>query len=282
MTMRAVALRRLLLFAALLFSPFVWAEQVTLNFKDTDIQTVTEMVSKITGRNFIVDPRVKGNVTVISSEPLDAEALYATFLSILRVHGFVAIDNGNVVKIMPAATAREEAPVARATAAGDEIQVEVLEVRHAPAAQMVPILRPLVEKEGHLAAHATSNTLIVAASRRTIDKIRGMLVQIDQDTDTEVEAIRLRYAPAEEMVRTLQSLEPTRKGKPAEGGTVTNIVAEPRTNSLLVSGSSGFRERIRKLVKVLDTEVADQRDVHVVYLRYAKAKDLEPIIDQLA
>ena len=190
----------------------VQAEQVTLNFKDTDLQTVTEMVSRITGKNFIIDPRVKGNVTVISSEPLDADSLYAIFLSILRVHGFVAVDDGNVVRILPAASAREEAPVAGARVEPDEINVEVLQVNHVPAAQMVPILRPLVEKEGHLAAHTNSNTLIVAASRRTTEKIRSMLVELDQATDTELETIQLRYATAEEMMRTLQALDTSRRG----------------------------------------------------------------------
>jgi len=263
----------------------VQAEQVTLNFKDTDLQTVTEMVSKITGKNFIVDPRVKGNVTVISSEPLDAESLYAVYLSILRVHGFVAVDDGNVVKILPAASAREEAPAAGGSAEADEIIVEVIEVKHVPAAQMVPILRPLVEKEGHLAAHTNSNTLIVAASRRTIDKIRGMLTQLDQATDTEVEAIRLAHAAASELVRTLQSLETSRRGKVAGDAPddfSAAIVADERTNSIIVSGNTGYRERIRNLVKALDGEVRDRRDVHVIYLRYAKAADLAPIVEKLA
>jgi len=260
------------------------AEQVTLNFKDTDLQTVTEMVSKITGKNFIVDPRVKGNVTVISSEPLDADSLYAIYLSILRVHGFVAVDDGNVVKILPAASAREEAVVGRESSEPDEILVEVIEVRHVPAAQMVPILRPLVEKEGHLAAHTNSNTLIVAASRRTIEKIRGMLTKLDQATDTEVEAIGLRHAAATELVRTLQALDNTRRGAAGEapGDISSTIVADERTNSIIVSGNAGYRERIRGLVRSLDRAVTDRRDVHVVYLRYAKAADLAPIVEKLA
>lgn len=259
------------------------AQEITLNFKDTDIHTVTEMVSRITGKNFIIDPRVKGNVTVISSAPLNADSLYAIFLSILRVHGFVAVDDGSVVKILPAASAREEASIVSGPSAEqDEILVEVLPVRHVPAAQMVPILRPLVEKEGHLAAHTNSNTLIVAASRRTTDKIRDMLKQLDQATETEVETIRLRYAPAEEMVRTLQALDTSRRGQgDAPADLAAAIVAETRTNSIVVSGNSGYRERIRSLVKSLDREVKDRRDVHVIYLRYAKAVDLAPIVEKL-
>ena len=133
------------------------AQEITLNFKDTDIHTVTEMVSRITGKNFIIDPRVKGNVTGISSAPLKAASLYAIVRALLREPGFVAVDDGSVVKILPAASAREEASiVAGSSAEQDEILVEVLPVRHVPAAQMVPILRPLVEKEGHLAAHTNS------------------------------------------------------------------------------------------------------------------------------
>lgn len=265
-----------------LLSAAAQAEEITLNFKDTDIHTVTEMVSRITGRNFIIDPRVKGNVTVVSSAPLDANSLYAIFLSILRVHGFVAVDDGDVVKILPAASAREEATLMRENVEKDDILVEVLPVRHVPAAQMVPILRPLVEKEGHLAAHTNSNTLIVAASGRTTQKIRDMLKQLDQATETEVETIALKFAPAEEMVRTLQALDTTRNAKgDAPADRSATIVADTRTNSLIVSGNTGYRERIRSLVKSLDREVRDRRDVHVIYLRYARAVDLAPIVEKL-
>ena len=279
-----MVLRTLLAGVVMMAAGWVEAEEITLNFKDTDLQTVTEMVSKITGKNFIIDPRVKGNVTVISSAPLDADSLYAIFLSILRVHGFVAVDDGTVVKILPAASAREEAPVATDAAEQDEILVEVIPVRHVPAAQMVPILRPLVEKEGHLAAHTNSNSLIVAASRRTNEKIRGMLTQLDQATETEVETIQLRYAVADEMVRTLQALDTSRRGKGGEGpeDLTAAIVADERTNSLIVSGPAGYRERIRNLVRSLDREIRDRRDVHVVYLRYAKAADLAPIVEKIA
>lgn len=266
----------------LLLSTTAQAKEVTLNFKDTDIHTVTEMVSRITGKNFIIDPRVKGNVTVVSSAPLSADSLYAIFLSILRVHGFVAVDDGGVVKILPAASAREEATLMRENVEKDDILVEVLPVRHVPAAQMVPILRPLVEKEGHLAAHTNSNTLIVAASGRTTQKIRDMLKQLDQATETEVETIALKYAPAEEMVRTLQALDTTRRAKgDAPADRSATIVADTRTNSLIVSGNTGYRERIRSLVKSLDREVRDRRDVHVIYLRYARAVDLAPIVEKL-
>ena len=282
-----IFINTLIIAIGLLFAAVASAEKVTINFKDTDIREVAEMVSKVSGKNFLIDPRVKGAVTVISSEPLDGEALYSTFLSILRVHGFVAVDDGNLVRILPASSAREVAPlsVQERGKADDRIEVRVIAIEHVPAMQMVPILRPLVEKEGHLAAHANSNSLIVAASGRTIAKIENMLAQLDQEAEAEIETIPLKYAVASEVVATLQTVirqvggDAGKKGVAAAG---TRLVADDRTNSILVSGNTGFRDKVRTIVKQLDTVVRDNRNVHVVSLRFAKAEDLAPIIEQLA
>jgi general secretion pathway protein D len=263
-------------------------ELVTINFKDTDIREVAEMVSKVTGRNFLVDPRVKGKVTVISAEPIDGKQLYSTFLTILKTHGFIAIDQGTLVQILPASGEREHATFSesiRTDTSDDIVEVQVIPVKHVPAVQMVPILRPLVEKEGHLAAHANSNSLIVAASRRTINKIHDMLNTLDQAAESQIDTIKLHHADASEIVKTLQTLVAAGdivKGKGAgrQGG--SKLVADTRTNSLLVSGNKGFREKIARIVRRLDSQVKDTRNIHVVSLRFANAADLAPIIEKLA
>lgn len=150
---------------------------------------------------------------------------------------------------------------------------------------MVPILRPLVEKEGHLAAHANSNSLIVAATRRTINKIHDMLDTLDQAAESEIDTIKLYNADAAEIVKTLQTLvsaevAAARKGGGGDGG--SKLVADPRTNSLLVSGNKGFREKIARIVRRLDAQVKDTRNIQVVSLRFANATELAPIIESLA
>jgi general secretion pathway protein D len=263
-------------------------EKVTINFKDTDIREVAEMVSKVTGRNFLVDPRVKGKVTVISAEPIDGEQLYSSFLTILKTHGFIAVDDGSLVQILPASSERESATFSegvRAEQSDDQVQVQVIPVQHVPAVQMVPILRPLVEKEGHLAAHANSNSLIVAASRRTINKIHDMLDTLDQAAESEIDTIKLYNADAAEIVKTLQTLVSAEVAAARKGGgddSGSKLVADPRTNSLLVSGNKGFREKIARIVRRLDAQVKDTRNIQVVALRFANAAELAPIIESLA
>ena len=263
-------------------------ERVTINFKDTDIREVAEMVSKVTGRNFLVDPRVKGQVTVISAEPIDGEQLYSTFLTILKTHGFIAVDEGALVQILPASGEREHATFSesvRSDISNHEVEVQVIPIKHVPAVQMVPILRPLVEKEGHLAAHANSNSLIVAASRRTINKIHDMLATLDQAAESQIDTIKLHQADATEIVKTLQTMVTAGtaaggKGAGRQGG--SKLVADTRTNSLLVSGNKGFREKIARIVRRLDSQVKDARNIHVVPLKFANAADLAPIIESLA
>jgi len=276
-----------ILFSAVPGGAALAEERVTINFKDTDIREVAEMVSKVTGRNFLVDPRVKGKVTVISAEPIDGEQLYSTFLTILKTHGFIAVDEGELVQILPASGEREHATFSesvRSEISNHEVEVQVIPIKHVPAVQMVPILRPLVEKEGHLAAHANSNSLIVAASRRTINKIHDMLETLDQAAESQIDTIKLHHADAMEIVKTLQTLvaaESVAKGKGAGRRGGSKLVADTRTNSLLVSGNKGFREKITRIVRRLDSKVRDTRNIHVVSLRFANATDLAPIIEKL-
>ena len=286
MNMRTLLAALLALALALSASPATAAEKVTINFKDTDIREVAEMVSKVMGKNFLIDPRIKGKVTVISAEPIDGDALYSTFLSILKTHGFIAIDDGTLVNILPSANSRENAVYSEPTemaVVNDEVEVQVIPIEHVPAVQMVPILRPLVEKEGHLAAHGNSNSLIVAATRRTIAKIHSMLETLDRATETEIEKVKLYHADATEVVRTLQTLvQQTEAAKGAAEAASSKLVADTRTNSVLVSGNKGFRERISRIARSLDTRVKDRRNVHVITLKFAKAIDLAPIIEKLA
>ncbi|MDJ0918199.1 MAG: type II secretion system secretin GspD [Woeseiaceae bacterium] len=266
-----------LLGAVMMLSSTASAQQAmsTLNFKDANIRQIVEAVAEITGRSFIIDPRVNAsNVTIISSTPLDPDAFYEAFLSVLEVHQLAAITSGDVIKIIPNATARQGAgPIGTAGAQGaDDIVTQVIEVQNVGAAQLVPILRPLVPQFGHLVAHSGSNMLIISDRAANVARIATIIRRIDRATESDIEVVPLDHASAAEIVRVLTSLTATPR---ADGAPVsTTLVADARTNSILIGGDKSERLRVRTLVAHLDTPLQDGGDTQVRYLRYADAEDL--------
>lgn len=257
----------------------VWAAPVTLNLKDADINALVASIAEITGKNFIVDPRVKGKVTVVSGRALDEQEIYDIFLSILAVHGFAAIPGDNVIKIVPSAGAKQEqVPVLSAESRGSEasqIVTRVIQVKNVAAAQLVPILRPLIPPEGHLAAYAPTNVLIVADLAGNVQRIADIIGQIDQASTEETELIGLRNAAATEVVSLLTILEQDSAGSdPAAASKAPRFIADERTNSILVSADTVNRTRLRQVIASLDTPLVSQGNTQVVYLRYAKANEL--------
>ncbi len=247
----------------------------TLNFKDANIRQIVEAVAEITGRSFIIDPRVNAsNVTIISSTPLDPDAFYEAFLSVLEVHQLAAIKSGDVTKIIPNATARQGAgPIGTSGAQGaDDIVTQVIEVQNVGAAQLVPILRPLVPQFGHLVAHSGSNMLIISDRAANVARISTIIRRIDRATESDIEVVPLEHASSAEVVRVLTSLTATPR---TDGAPVsTTLVADARTNSILIGGDKSERLRVRTLVAHLDTPLQDGGDTQVRYLRYADAEDL--------
>ena len=260
--------------------PLALADNVRLNFKGADIQAVITSVADITGKNFIVDPRVKGKVTIISSRAMNAREIYQVFLSVLDVHGYTAIPVGKVIKILPDADAKHSGVPAvdeDEKIVGDESVTQVIEVEHVAAAQLVPILRPLVPPQGHLAAYPQSNVLIISDRARNIGRLLKIIKRIDQPTSGEIEIVRLEYAAASDLVRVLTTLQQQeQKGQaPTERPT---LVADERTNSILVGGDRSARLQLRAIISHLDTPAEVEGDTHVVYLKYANATDLVPVL----
>jgi general secretion pathway protein D len=258
----------------------VLADNVSLNFKGADIQAVITSVAEITGKNFIVDPRVKGKVTIISSRPMNAREIYQVFLTVLDVHGYTAIPTGKIIKILPDADAKHSGVPAidkDEKTIGDESVTQVIEVEHVAAAQLVPILRPLVPPQGHLAAYPQSNMLIISDRARNIERLLKIIKRIDQPSSGEIEIIRLEYAAASDLVRVLTTLQQQeQKGQaPTERPT---LVADERTNSILIGGDRSARLQLRAIISHLDTPAEVEGDTHVVYLKYASAKDLVPVL----
>ena len=265
--------------------PPLSAETVTLNLKDADIGALISTVAEVTDRNFIVDPRVKGKVTVISSRPMDSEEVYQVFLSILKVHGFAAVPSGSVIKIVPDVNAKQEdipTVTDRETGQGDEMVTRVVEVNNVAAAQLVPILRPLVPQQGHLAAYPTTNVLIISDHAANVERLVSIIRRIDQVSDSEIEIIPLQHASAAEVVRVLTSLEQgaggAAKAQGAGGEVGPVLVADERTNSVLLGGDRANRLRLRAIISHLDTPLDAGGNTDVVYLNYAVAKDLVEVL----
>jgi len=268
--------------AALLFSTQVIADEITLNLKDADIRALISTVSKFTGKNFIIDPRVKAKITVISAETLTPEEVYEVFLSILQVHGYAAVPTGSVIKIVPEVNAKQ-GPLPMATTpagkGGDELITKVISLDHVPAAQLVPILRPLVPQQGHLAAYNPTNTLIITDHAGNIQRLMRIIAGVDRVESDELEVIPLKHASAPELVRIVNSLYPQAAKDQANK---INLAADERTNSILMSGERAIRLKIRTTIIQLDTPLDDGGgNTHVVYLRYAKAENMVEILTGL-
>jgi general secretion pathway protein D len=272
-----------LLLSSILATP-TSAAPVTLNLKDADINALVESMSVLTGKNFIVDPRVRGRVTIISAKPMDEKELYEVFLAVLAVHGFAAVPGDKVIKIVPAAGAKQEGiPTVdqRIGVEPDQIVTRVIQVQNVAAAQIVPILRPLIPPQGHLAAYTPTNVLIISDAAANVERIASIISRIDLASNEEIEIVALRHASATEIVRVLTAMEQGRsRADPAAAvsGMVPRMVADERTNSVLLSGDQPSRLRLRALITHLDTPVDAGGNTQVIYLRYAKAKDLMTVL----
>lgn len=253
--------------------------EVTLNLKDADISTLISTVSQLTGKNFVVDPRVKGKVTVVSASPLSKDEIYPIFLSILEVHGFATVPVGDIIKIVPDSQAKQgSVPTVRSfdRLDGDQVVTRILRVKNVTAAQLVPILRPLVPQQGHLAAYPSKNVLIITDRAQNVDRLARIVSKIDQVSDSKIEIVRLSHASASEIVRVISGL--TAAENKANQATQVTLAADERTNSVLISGEASERLRYRALISHLDTPLEADGGTRVIYLHYAKAEDLVKVL----
>jgi general secretion pathway protein D len=270
--------------AALLVGLLMWlasapgsAAPFTLNLKNAELRSLIQTVSERTGRNFIVDPRVNAQVSVVSSEPVNDKELYDIFLSVLAVHGYAAVPEGDVTKIVPAVAAKQDAIPTGGEGKGGQLITRVMTVEHVNAAQLVPILRPLLPQESHLAAYQPTNRLIVTDSRANIQRITRIVERVDRPVESDVDVVELEHASANEVVRVLGKI--TNGGQQNQGQQGrAQLAADTRTNSVLISGPREQRLRLRTLVANLDTPLERKGNTRVIYLKYANADDLTGVL----
>jgi len=255
-------------------------DAITLNFVNTDIEAVAAAIGQITKRNFLIDPRVKGTVNIVSSRPVPASALYDIFLSALRLQGFAAVESNGVTKILLEADAKLHlgGVTARNSSGGDRLLTQIYTLKYASANQLLPVLRPIISPANTIVAYPNNNSLVItdyAANLRRIDLIVDAL---DRPGGGEPVVIPLRYAAAAEMAQTLGRLLGEGGvgpgGQPAAADPATRVVIVPdaRTNSLIVRSENPERiARVQGIVRQLDVPTGAAGNIHVIYLKNAEA-----------
>lgn len=251
----------------------------SVNFNDTDIQDVIKSIAGLTGKTIIIDPKVRGPIKVINTRPLNAKELYELFLASLDVHGFTAVESGNIVRVVMNRDARQFAiPTETNVQNRDDLYItQVIPLKNTSAAKILAALRPLVPQYGLLTTYEPSNALIITDTRANAARISELVVQLDKIGVTHTDVIPLRYANATDVVAMLSQLE---KPDPNRGMTTSPpvIVADKRTNAVVVSGDDLTRQRLKFLIDDLDRPQSKSSNVRVFYLKYAKAEEVAKVL----
>ncbi|HKK56428.1 type II secretion system secretin GspD [Marinobacter sp.] len=253
-----------------------------LNLKDADIRAFVTQVADITGYSFVVDPRVKGKVTVLSSTPMNRHEIYDLFLAVLQVHGFTAIPGEEVIKVVQQVDAKQSAESLDRfpEVPSEQLITRVIQIDNANALEMVPILRPLVAKYGHLAGVAAANALIISDHASNIQRIEQIVRELDSPSKYEVEVIQLNEAWVGDMVELLQELAPGELGRGSgeNASRKYSVTADERSNRLILRGDESFREKMRGLILQLDQPSATGGTTKVIRLKHADAANLTEIL----
>ena len=253
-------------------------EAWTINLKDAAIRDFIDQVADITGETFIVDPRVKGQVTVVSKTPLNLAEVYQLFLSVMATHGFTVITQDNQARIVPNAEAKAEAGLARSSA--DLLETRMIQVQHSSANELIPLLRPLVPQYGHMAAVTSSNALIISDRSANIDRIEDLIRQLDQQGGNDYSVLNLQYAWVMDAAAVLRSsLE---RGEPKGVSTGAQVIADARTNRLIILGPPAARSKMVALAKSLDTPTTRSANTRVIRLRHNDAKSLAETLGEIS
>lgn len=250
-------------------------EAITLNFVNADIEAVAAAIGKMTGRNFLIDPRVKGTVNIVSSRPVTPRAAYDIFVSALRLQGYAAVEGDGVVKIVPEADAKHHVRgvSVRSAGDGDRLQTRVYVLRYESANQLVPVLRPLIAPNNTITAYPNNNSLVITDYTENLRRIDQIIDALDRPGSGEPVVFALRYASAAEVAQTVtRILAEAAPGQAAEPSARLLVAADPRTNSIVVRSDNPARvARVQAMVQQLDVPTGAAGNIHVVYLKNAEA-----------
>lgn len=258
-----------------------------INLKDADMEAFISQVADITGKSFVLDPRVKGKVNVVSNEPMSQESVYELFLSVLQIHGLAALPAGDVTLIIQqndVKTSGRSLEI-QADSESQELLTKVIMIKNVPALDLVPILRSMVAKYGHLAGVKSANALIITDHAVNINRIEEIIERLDRSGNQELEVIQLKEAWVGNVVSMLQNLDPSKVANGnSDGGKIAGsirVVADERSNRLILKGESTARARIRALIEDLDQPSYFSGSAQVIRLRYADATKMAEMINSV-
>ncbi|MEO0888648.1 MAG: type II secretion system secretin GspD [Pseudomonadota bacterium] len=272
-----------LLAGTLLCTPGAMANEFSASFKGTDIQEFINIVGRNLEKTIIVDPSVRGKIDVRSYDVLNEKQYYSFFLNVLEVYGYavVEMDNG-VLKVIKAKDSKTSAiPVlGDDSAQGDSVITRVVAVRNVSVRELSPLLRQLIDNAGagNVVHYDPANIILITGRAAVVNRLAEIIKRVDQAGDKEIEVVELRNASASEMVRIVDALNKTTNQKSTPEFLEPKIVADERTNSILISGDPKVRARLKRLIRQLDVEMATKGNNRVVYLKYAKAEDLVDVL----
>lgn len=263
-------------------SALVHAQNWTVNFKDAEITEVIKFVADARDLIVVVDPQVKGKVKVVSSKTLNDEELYNLFLTVLDINGYTAIETNGVLQVVPRKDARTApSAVNPPKPYNAEFVTEVIQLENIDAAKLIPILRPLVAQQSHMAAYPNSNSIIISDLAANIERIRKIIEEIDDGAVERTEAIALRFAAADDVVQMITNLDKLGEARKGAAQAKAKLVADRRTNTVVVTGDEVELERVRMLIKFLDEPNHQDGNSRVIYLEYAKAVDVATVLNKV-
>src|SRR5512137_1460560 len=266
--------------------PAATGESVMLNFVNADIDAVVRAIGQFTNRTFVVDPRVKGTLSLVTERPVTREQAYEQLLTALRLQGFTIVQTGNVARVLPEADAKLQggavvSPQGDAPR-GDQLVTQVFRLNYESATNLLPILRPLIAPNNTISAYPQNNTLVITDYADNLRRIQRIIESIDTPATSDVEIIPVKFGLATEIATVLNRVldEGARAaGQAVDAGQRTSILAEPRTNSLILRAPSKARIALAKaMLAQLDRPALTPGNINVVYLRNAEAVKLAPLL----
>ena len=253
-------------------------ETWTINLKGADIREFIDQIAQISGETFVVDPRVKGQVSVVSNTPLALSEVYQLFLSVMATHGFSVITQGDQARIVPNAEAKADAGEG-GRAAPDRLETRLIQVQHGSATELIPLLRPLVPQYGHLAAVTSANAIIISDRAANIERIEDLLRQLDQKGQNDYSVLNLQHAW---VMDTAEVLKNAMERGQAKGASSIQVIADARTNRLVILGPPAARAKMLALAKSLDTPTSRSANTRVIRLRHNDAKALAETLGEIS
>ncbi|MGO0307742.1 type II secretion system secretin GspD [Endozoicomonas acroporae] len=253
----------------------------TLNQQNADIREFITQVAKITGETFVIDPRIKGGntVTVISSKPLSRDEVYDVFLEVLSANGYTVIPkaDGHIINVVPTATAKTSSPGDTQKPIDGVMTTRVVDLHSVSAVEVIPIIRPLIAQYGHAAASASSNAVIISDLADNVERITKLIRELDDAGNNDYEVIQLKHAWVGDVSKIISDTLVTGKGQLPSG---LQVIADERSNRLVVKGNASKRARVRKLADTLDKEGIRKSTTKVMFLSFADAKNIAEILSE--